>query len=334
MSQRQTSPSEDDFDFPPAGPRTVPLPHVAPSEPQALSRGRRSARTATRRPRRLGLPSPPPARTPADSTASSYRSVRPTIPRIEKKTMARQTSATAQPSTVAPPAAQVSDWPLPLPIPAPPPVSFSSRLTAQTPLRCLPRPTRSSQLKRALGRTGRHSQPRLPPTLARGLQPKRALGRTGRHTQPRLPLSLARRSQPNHPTEIIRSAFPIAQAVPRRTPLSARAPKFRHVHHYPRPPLHLAPPYLRTIRSYLCQLQGVLPRLLVHVSVAPPSAGLPQSSALPLMVAAYLWGSEWASKSILMHCDNAAAVQCINKGRFHSPILTLLKFKMLAPEVD
>ncbi|RXN11784.1 hypothetical protein ROHU_010390 [Labeo rohita] len=193
MSQRQTSPSEDDFDFPPAGPRTVPLPHVAPSEPQALSRGRRSARTATRRPRRLGLPSPPPARTPADSTASSYRSVRPTIPRIEKKTMASQnlalpksdvqtcklnktelhelykylqptyrspepskdskvtkrknkpsfaptppfssclgqTSATAQPSTVAPPAAQVSDWPLPLPIPAPPPVSFSSRLTAQ-----------------------------------------------------------------------------------------------------------------------------------------------------------------------------------------------------------
>ncbi|RXN16110.1 hypothetical protein ROHU_027718 [Labeo rohita] len=74
MTQRQTSPSEDNFDSPPAGPRTVPFPYFAPSEPQAPSRGRSSVRTATRRPRRLGLPSPPPARTPADSTASSYRS--------------------------------------------------------------------------------------------------------------------------------------------------------------------------------------------------------------------------------------------------------------------
>ncbi|RXN31612.1 hypothetical protein ROHU_016729 [Labeo rohita] len=96
MTQRQTSPSEDNFDSPPAGPRTVPFPYVAPSEPQAPSRSRNSVRTATRRPRRLGLPSPPPARTPADSTASSYRSVRPTIPPIEKKTMASQNLALAK----------------------------------------------------------------------------------------------------------------------------------------------------------------------------------------------------------------------------------------------
>ncbi|KAI2650399.1 Mast cell protease 8 [Labeo rohita] len=55
---------------------------------QAPSRGRRSARTATRRSRRFGPPSPPPARTPADSPASSYRSATPTIPPIEKWTMA------------------------------------------------------------------------------------------------------------------------------------------------------------------------------------------------------------------------------------------------------
>ncbi|RXN14001.1 GPI-anchored 58 [Labeo rohita] len=79
MSQRQTSTSEDDSDSPP---------HVAPIEPQAPSRGRCSAGTATRRSRRLGLPSPPPARTPADSPASSYRSAIPTIPPIEKWTMA------------------------------------------------------------------------------------------------------------------------------------------------------------------------------------------------------------------------------------------------------
>ncbi len=51
-----------------------------------------------------------------------------------------------------------------------------------------------------------------------------------------------------------------------------------------------------------------------------------QSSALfelyPLLVAAFLWGNEWASKCILVHCDNEAVVQCINKGRSHSPALT------------
>ncbi|RXN04501.1 poly [Labeo rohita] len=60
----------------------------------------------------------------------------------------------------------------------------------------------------------------------------------------------------------------------------------------------------------------------------PQLQGSPQSSAFfelyPLVVAAYLWGNEWTSKSILVHCDNEAAVQCINKGRSHSPALTPL----------
>ncbi len=50
-----------------------------------------------------------------------------------------------------------------------------------------------------------------------------------------------------------------------------------------------------------------------------------QSSALfelyPVVVAAFLWGKEWTANSILVHCDNEATVQCINKGRSHSHAL-------------
>lgn len=50
-----------------------------------------------------------------------------------------------------------------------------------------------------------------------------------------------------------------------------------------------------------------------------------QSSALfelyPLVVAAFLWGKEWTASSIVVHCDNEATVQCINKGRSHAPAL-------------
>ncbi|XP_065126277.1 uncharacterized protein [Paramisgurnus dabryanus] len=42
----------------------------------------------------------------------------------------------------------------------------------------------------------------------------------------------------------------------------------------------------------------------------------------PIVVAAFLWGKEWTSTSIVIHCDSQAAVQCINKGRSHS--LTLM----------
>lgn len=50
-----------------------------------------------------------------------------------------------------------------------------------------------------------------------------------------------------------------------------------------------------------------------------------QSSALfelyPLVVAAFLWGKEWSSTSIVVHCDNEPTVHFINKGRSHSPAL-------------
>ncbi|XP_052433429.1 uncharacterized protein LOC127974284 [Carassius gibelio] len=71
-----------------AGPTTIPpTPDVAP-EPQASSRGRTPARTALRSPRRRGQSSPPPARLPPSSPASSYRSAVPTIPPIGKWTVA------------------------------------------------------------------------------------------------------------------------------------------------------------------------------------------------------------------------------------------------------
>ncbi|XP_067300888.1 uncharacterized protein [Pseudorasbora parva] len=54
------------------------------------------------------------------------------------------------------------------------------------------------------------------------------------------------------------------------------------------------------------------------------------SSALfelyPIIIAAHLWGHEWSSKNIVMHCDNLATVHCINKGLSKSPkIMPLLR---------
>ncbi|XP_056332077.1 uncharacterized protein LOC130243801 [Danio aesculapii] len=43
-----------------------------------------------------------------------------------------------------------------------------------------------------------------------------------------------------------------------------------------------------------------------------------------IVVAAILWGHHWSASCILIHCDNEATVQCVNKGRSHSPPLTPL----------
>jgi hypothetical protein len=63
---------------------------------------------------------------------------------------------------------------------------------------------------------------------------------------------------------------------------------------------------------------------------------LPQSltsSALfelyPLVVAAFLWGKEWSTNSIMVHCDNEATVHCINKGRSNSPALMPLLRRLI-----
>ncbi|XDV14257.1 hypothetical protein PO909_002431 [Leuciscus waleckii] len=94
MSQRPSSSSDEEANFAreaPAhstGPTTIPpTPDVAP-ERQASSRGRTPARTVLRSPRRRGQSSPPPARLPSTSPASSYRSAVPTIPPIGKWTVA------------------------------------------------------------------------------------------------------------------------------------------------------------------------------------------------------------------------------------------------------
>nr|DAA01994.1 TPA_exp: polyprotein [Danio rerio] len=58
-----------------------------------------------------------------------------------------------------------------------------------------------------------------------------------------------------------------------------------------------------------------------------------QSSALfelyPLVAASILWGDEWSASSILVHCDNEAVVQCINKRRSHSPALMPLLRRLI-----
>jgi hypothetical protein len=57
------------------------------------------------------------------------------------------------------------------------------------------------------------------------------------------------------------------------------------------------------------------------------------SSALfelyPLVVAAFLWGKEWSTNSIMVHCDNEATVHCINKGRSNSPALMPLLRRLI-----
>ncbi|XP_056124427.1 uncharacterized protein LOC130102426 [Rhinichthys klamathensis goyatoka] len=68
----------------------------------------------------------------------------------------------------------------------------------------------------------------------------------------------------------------------------------------------------------------------------PQLLDTPQSSAssalfelYPIVVAASLWGKEWSSKSIQIHCDNEAIVYCINKGRSRSPALMPLLRRLI-----
>ncbi len=47
------------------------------------------------------------------------------------------------------------------------------------------------------------------------------------------------------------------------------------------------------------------------------------------VIAASLWGKNWTSRSILVHCDNEATVHCINKGRSHSLALMPLLRRLI-----
>ncbi len=86
-------------------------------------------------------------------------------------------------------------------------------------------------------------------------------------------------------------------------------------------------------RSPIRRFRGILPRALVRVSMAPPDARLsPVLSTIqlyPLVIAAFLWGKNWTSSSILVHCDNEATVHCINKGRSHSLALMPLLRRLI-----
>ncbi len=105
MSRVDTSSSGDEFISPVASPQPI----VSKSsrslaiEPQASARGPPATRRATSRPlKRPGICSPSPARTQADSPASSYRSARPAFPPIEKWTVASLRQALANSDIQAP----------------------------------------------------------------------------------------------------------------------------------------------------------------------------------------------------------------------------------------
>ncbi len=105
MSRVDTSSSGDESISPVASPQPTGSKslrsHVI--EPQAPVRRRPATRRATSRPpKRPGICSPSPARTQADSPASSYRSTRPAFPPIEKWTVASLGQALANSDIQAP----------------------------------------------------------------------------------------------------------------------------------------------------------------------------------------------------------------------------------------
>ncbi len=105
MSRVDTSSSGDESISPVASPKPTsskPSSGLA-IEPQAPARGRPTTRQATSRPpKRPDICSPSPARTQADSPASSYRSTRPAFPPIEKWTVASLRQALANSDIQAP----------------------------------------------------------------------------------------------------------------------------------------------------------------------------------------------------------------------------------------
>lgn len=92
MSQHNSSSSGEENDvLSDSSPDSASIIHPTPVtgiEPKSSSRGRTPARSDSRSPRRRGHSSPPPARPPSFSPASSYRSAVPTIPPIGKWTVA------------------------------------------------------------------------------------------------------------------------------------------------------------------------------------------------------------------------------------------------------
>ncbi len=86
-------------------------------------------------------------------------------------------------------------------------------------------------------------------------------------------------------------------------------------------------------RSPIRRFRGILPRALVHVSMAPPDARLsPVLSTVRTLPASYrrlFMGKNWTSSSILVHCDNEVTVHCINKGCSHSLALMPLLRRLI-----
>ncbi len=61
----------------------------------------------------------------------------------------------------------------------------------------------------------------------------------------------------------------------------------------------------------------------------PPDARLSPVLSTVRTLPAFLWGKNWTSRSILVHCDNEATVHCINKGRSHSLALMPLLRRLI-----
>ena len=53
----------------------------------------------------------------------------------------------------------------------------------------------------------------------------------------------------------------------------------------------------------------------------PPHRGCQHSSEDPILAAAAVWGHLWKGSMVLVHCDNAAVVEAIFRGKAKDPLL-------------
>jgi hypothetical protein len=62
--------------------------------------------------------------------------------------------------------------------------------------------------------------------------------------------------------------------------------------------------------------------------VTKTAANMALCELFPITICAMLWGNEWNRNKILFHCDNAATVHIINKGRSKCPRIMQLMRKL------
>ena len=86
--------------------------------------------------------------------------------------------------------------------------------------------------------------------------------------------------------------------------------------------------YFRKQWFYRAWLEGLLESLDCKISIC-------FQEGYPIVVTAIVWGSEWARKRIVFHCDNMGVVYVLNKGSSKSAdVMKLLQWLTLVAATD